>query len=988
MATNIATLGVKLTADIGKFSRGMRTAQTEMGFTARNAGRMTAGFENSMRKGISLGAVAQGLGAAFHVVAGAFRVAAIAGTALLAILVKVGTAVAKVFSDYEAKQKRLEAVSRGTRKEFDELYTSIRRLSEDTEFNVDEIMGGSIKLGMAGMDANTIDKTKKAMADLATIGQTDLVKTGDIASNIMSGFSLKAEDFTRVADTMAMTVSSTNTNIQQLGDAMKYAAVQSVASKISFEETSAALGLMGNAGIQGEMAGTSFRNIITRLDAPAKKSSKVIKALGADFSEAAIKAGGMVHILEELERTGAGKKAITQIFQMRAATGLLVLLQEGPKRLKYFTDFMKENTGAAQQMADVMRDSLGTQLRKVQNRFHNLAIVAGEQLGTAIRTVIDVFSEGSLATVDWDQKIRAFTRGGIFFLIDGMISVIDVFLRYQDVMTTTAKGVSVLGKAIRMIGKALVIFLMGSMTASLKAVSGFASLLRPMARDLMASDWGYKKKIGAAMLRRADILEGAGDKALKNLKTEMAELNGMTLDTSDIDTFFDSMGKGAVEGRVKLVALREALAKNFAEMEKKREVMNKFKAGLDKIEKGPGVGDNNPDVDDPTGGGNKAKKLDQYMGLKALADIWALKNKKVAVGIRLNRELRMISDKAAKEEWTQQETSLALMAARLEAQRELIELIEAERAAKAAAMKSASDAIKASKAKAEAAAIKEQNRLLDINRRKWEAKWEAETKLRKMILDQARKLPKASGGVGVSEQIADAQKRYDAMRLTGVDRENSAAERHNELLIAKAAAIDSVTSALMRQAEMLPDLAQKFQNAEGISQKLVVTTEGIVGGMQMLSAIGPAVFAAMGMNAKEQAKAQAILNIALGVFALGMALMATFVPGMQAMAPGFYMAAAAFGAKGAAGLAQGSLANQSMRTNTAVNVAGSSSKANQPMSLDDFIEGLKEAGLYKVGWEKLTIDEYGSTPVAVSRTTTGSARSLDAARREISRVRL
>ena len=85
---------------------------------------------------------------------------------------------------------------------------------------------------------------------------------------------------TRVANVMALAFSSSNTDVEQLGYAMKYAAPQAKALGFSIEQTAAIVSKLSDAGIQGQMAGTTLRGMIDSLT--DKGNAKKLKALRVD----------------------------------------------------------------------------------------------------------------------------------------------------------------------------------------------------------------------------------------------------------------------------------------------------------------------------------------------------------------------------------------------------------------------------------------------------------------------------------------------------------------------------------------------------------------------------------------------------------------------------------------------------------------------------------------------------------------------------------
>ena len=78
----------------------------------------------------------------------------------------------------------------------------------------------------------------------------------------------------------AQTMRSTNVDLGMLGESFKYAAPLAKAAGWSFEETAAAIGFLGNAGIQGSMAGTGLNNMLATLSDTSSTGGKKLKEFG------------------------------------------------------------------------------------------------------------------------------------------------------------------------------------------------------------------------------------------------------------------------------------------------------------------------------------------------------------------------------------------------------------------------------------------------------------------------------------------------------------------------------------------------------------------------------------------------------------------------------------------------------------------------------------------------------------------------------------
>ena len=73
---------------------------------------------------------------------------------------------------------------------------------------------------------------------------------------------MTADQAGRAADVFATITSSANTDVHQLGEAMKYASSTANAAGMDIEQTAAVLGVLADSGIKGSMAGTTFNAML------------------------------------------------------------------------------------------------------------------------------------------------------------------------------------------------------------------------------------------------------------------------------------------------------------------------------------------------------------------------------------------------------------------------------------------------------------------------------------------------------------------------------------------------------------------------------------------------------------------------------------------------------------------------------------------------------------------------------------------------------
>lgn len=278
-----------------------------------------------------------------------------------------------------AASAKFGEVSRRGTAGFDLMEEKVRMIGATTEYTSAEAAKGLDFLAMAGFGYEQSLAALVPLTDLATAAQLDLARASDIASDALGAFGLStapddiARSLGRVNDVFAETVTSSNTTMETLFDTMKHSGPAVVAAGGNIEMFAALTGKLGSAGIKGTIAGTTLKNMFTRLVAPPSEARKALRKLHIEIDRGDGKMKDMITILGELNKAMSGKteiareKFIKDIFGMRAISGVNVLLNEGEQSLRDYYTQIENSEGAAKRMADTMRMGLGVQLKVLQS---------------------------------------------------------------------------------------------------------------------------------------------------------------------------------------------------------------------------------------------------------------------------------------------------------------------------------------------------------------------------------------------------------------------------------------------------------------------------------------------------------------------------------------------------------------------------------------------------------------------------------------------
>ena len=289
-----------------------------------------------------------------------------------------GTLTVKTAGDFEQSMNKVAAVSGATDSQFKALKEQAKELGASTQFSASQAAEAMSFLAMAGFKAEETMGALPGTLQLAASANLDLGQSADIVSNVLSGYRLEVSELGRVNDVLVKTFTSANTDLTQLGEAMKYAGPVASAAGVNFEEVAAAIGLMGNAGIQGSMAGTSLRGAISKILNPSKEAANTMRELGLQFTDSNGRLKSFTEIIQQLEPHADDAGLMMQLFGQRAGPAMAVLAGEGASALSELTSELQGAGGTAKKIADVQMKGMNGAVKLLKSAFEGLQLAVAD----------------------------------------------------------------------------------------------------------------------------------------------------------------------------------------------------------------------------------------------------------------------------------------------------------------------------------------------------------------------------------------------------------------------------------------------------------------------------------------------------------------------------------------------------------------------------------------------------------------------------------
>lgn len=259
----------------------------------------------------------------------------------------------------------------------DAMEAQVRALGQSTMYTASEVAQGLVELGQAGLSSADSIMALKPALNLAMIGGITMAQSADIATNVMMTFGMQAKDLTDIVDLMASAASNSNTNVEQLANALTYAGPAAHTAGISLKDTTAAVEALSNTGIKASRAGTGLRKLFTSLLNPTKKGKQMLDEYGISVTDMEGRTRSLTDILGQLNRAlkdvGEGERlsAIQNLVGLYATSPVAALVEQAGEggNLEHLRRQLDDVGGAAEEMRGKMENSLKYDWKQVLSAF-------------------------------------------------------------------------------------------------------------------------------------------------------------------------------------------------------------------------------------------------------------------------------------------------------------------------------------------------------------------------------------------------------------------------------------------------------------------------------------------------------------------------------------------------------------------------------------------------------------------------------------------
>lgn len=375
MSINVGTAVGYLDLDTSKFKAGLKDAQSTLSEFANSSNNAGTRFE-------ALGSSLKTVGSTIT-------------TAVSLPLLALGAGAIKTASDFEAGMSKVSALSGATGDDLKMLEDKAREMGASTKYSATESAEALSYMALAGWDAEQMAAGLEPSLKLAGAAGMELSLATDIVTDTMSMFGMQASEATKMTDMLAYAQANSNTDVQQLGEALKYCGASANAMGYDLADTTALLGVFADQGLKGSSAGTTLNAMFRDMKKNAKDGAIAIGETNVSIVDANGNYRDMTDILADVEKATEGMTqaerdmALSSIWGTEALKGVNMAFEAGVPKIREFEEGIRNSDGAASEMYDTMQNNLQGAIDNMKSAFEGLLITIGQRLIPIFQNLVE-----------------------------------------------------------------------------------------------------------------------------------------------------------------------------------------------------------------------------------------------------------------------------------------------------------------------------------------------------------------------------------------------------------------------------------------------------------------------------------------------------------------------------------------------------------------------------------------------------------------------
>ena len=456
LATSLASIPASSVATLNSIS-GALTSMSRSATSLRSIPSVISNVNSSLSEGDSGSKITSTAGAVGLLTS---RLTGLVGAYFGAQAIRqFGSSVMNTGADFDQAMGMVKAVSRNasdyTAEAFSNMEQEAIRMGRTTTYTASQAAEALKELTQGGLNTSQAISALSETMKLAETEQMSVATASGMVTSMLAQFQAGAGDLSTFVDKLAKVSGVAKPSVTQLSYALSYVGAAAKGANQSFDETIAALGALGNAGVEASKGGTTLRDMLSDLVDTNSFASKMLRGLGISTKDINPQFNSLSSIIGKLRDRGISASDAMTIFGVRGGLAAGSLISVYDQYMMILDAVKNKSQGAAEQMQKDVTSNLRADLKRLSASWEDFVIsVFKSGFGNFLRGIVQQAKVAVQYASDFVQMFKnagdwgylkdgievatelAFGKG-VNILMGGMVSAGELLVKSMGVLADT-----------------------------------------------------------------------------------------------------------------------------------------------------------------------------------------------------------------------------------------------------------------------------------------------------------------------------------------------------------------------------------------------------------------------------------------------------------------------------------------------------------------------------------------------------------------------
>ena len=281
-------------------------------------------------------------------------------------------------------------------RQLNEMSESSLKWSQQYGISTHSINNAMTELVRRGFTAKQTLGSMPAILNASRASGEDLGVVMQATASSIEMFGLKAnttaeqiKNTNRVTDVLTVAANKTASSFADISAAMTYVGPTAAQAHMSIEQIAAAIGALSNRGIEASTAGTTLRQVLSKLTTDTKANRANMRAIGVDIDEIKKKGVDLPKLIDQInnklkDKTPTEKMALLNKAFGKLGQGVMALFEKSNKssksagqELRDLQNELERAGGTTKRIADQMNQTPEAKWNQFKQTMHATMIEVG-----------------------------------------------------------------------------------------------------------------------------------------------------------------------------------------------------------------------------------------------------------------------------------------------------------------------------------------------------------------------------------------------------------------------------------------------------------------------------------------------------------------------------------------------------------------------------------------------------------------------------------